>query len=91
MKIVTLRTSTARFARSSKKEAIAEHIAREAIARVIGETALWHHFANTVALAAFWALPAKERCQIWGDSFDALEAIEDFDPTFIHDGHLRSS
>ena len=36
-----------------KKEAIAEHIARTALARVIGETALWQHFGSTPALAAF--------------------------------------
>jgi hypothetical protein len=71
-----------------KKEAIAEHIARKALARVIGETALWPHFANTPALAAFWALAEKDRRQIWGDPFDPMEAIRDFDTKYIHDGHL---
>jgi hypothetical protein len=71
-----------------KKEAIAEHIARKALARVIGETLLWQHFANTAALAAFGSLPDKDRRRIWGDPFDATEPVKDFDPKYIHDGHL---
>jgi hypothetical protein len=39
-----------------KKEATAEHIARNAIARIVGDSNLWHHFANTSALGKFWAL-----------------------------------
>jgi hypothetical protein len=74
-----------------KKEAIAEHIARKALARVICETALWQHFANTAALSAFWSLPDKDRRQIWGDPFNTMEAIKDFDPMYIHKGHLGSS
>jgi hypothetical protein len=49
-----------------KKESIVEHIARRAIARVIADSALWPHFANTQALAAFWALPVDDRQRIWG-------------------------
>lgn len=71
-----------------KKEAIAEHIARKALARVISETRLWPYFANTPALAAFWALAEKDRRQIWGVPLDPMEAIKDFDAKYIHDGHL---
>lgn len=71
-----------------KKEAIAEHIARKTLARVIGETALWPYFANTLGLVSFWALAETDRRQIWGDPFDPMEAIKDFDAQYIHDGHL---
>ena len=78
-----------------KKEAIVEHIARTAFARIVGDDTLWPHFANTSALAIFWALAAVERQRIWGDPIDPLEAIADFDPKYIHDGklgaHIRSS
>lgn len=71
-----------------KKEAIAEHIARTSLARILGDGALWPHFANTSALATFWALPPAERQQIWGDPIDPAAALADFDPKYIHDGIL---
>jgi hypothetical protein len=37
-----------------KKEAITGHVARTAISHVLGNDALWPHFTNTAALAAFW-------------------------------------
>lgn len=71
-----------------KKEAIAEHIARNAIARIVGDRNLWPHFGKTPALGKFWALGAVERRQIWGDPIDPAGAIVDFDPGYISDGHL---
>lgn len=71
-----------------KKEAIAEHIARTALARIVGDSNLWPHFANTSALAAFWALPEADRRRIWGDPNNPLDALADFDPKYIHDGLL---
>lgn len=71
-----------------KKEAIIEHVARTAIARIVGDDTLWPHFANTLALSIFWALTAVERQRIWGDPIDPLDAIAGFDPKYIHDGHL---
>ena len=71
-----------------KKEAIIEHIARTALARIIGDSRLWPHFANTESLASFWALPEDERRRIWGEPIDPLEAVADFDPHYIHDGLL---
>ena len=71
-----------------KKEAIVEHIARTALARIIDDDALWPHFANTPALEKFRALTASERTKIWGDPIDPLTAIADFDPQYIHDGML---
>ncbi len=71
-----------------RKEAIVEHIARTALARIIGDSALWPHFANTPALAKFWALPAAERQKIWGAPIDPMAAIADLDPKYIHDGLL---
>jgi hypothetical protein len=71
-----------------KKEAIAEHIARTALARIVGDSNLWPHFANTSALSAFWALPEADRRRIWGDPINPLDALADFDPKYIHDGLL---
>ncbi len=39
-------------------------------------------------LAMFWALTPIDRQRIWGDPIDPLDAIADFDPKYIHDGHL---
>ena len=71
-----------------KKEAIVEHIARTAIAQIVGNETLSSHFGNTPALAKFWALKAVERQRIWGDPIDPLDAIAEFDPKYIHDGRL---
>jgi hypothetical protein len=71
-----------------KKEAIVEYVAREALARIIGDRGLWPHFANTPALERFWELMPAERRKVWGDSIDPLTAIVDFDPQYIHDGAL---
>jgi hypothetical protein len=71
-----------------KKEAIIEYIARKVLARVISDRNLWPYFANTSALAAFWSLSPADRQQIWGDPFDPNEALAEFDPTYLHDGHL---
>ncbi|MCY4547182.1 MAG: hypothetical protein OXC28_02335 [Defluviicoccus sp.] len=70
------------------KEAIVEYIARSALARIIGDDALWAHFGNTVALEAFWSLSPDERSNIWGDPIDPLEPLADFDPEYLHDGRL---
>ena len=70
------------------KEAIVEYIARSALARIIGNDALWAHFGNTVALEAFWSLSSDERSNIWGDPFDPLEPLSEFDPEYLHDGRL---
>jgi hypothetical protein len=59
-----------------------------ALARILGNNSLWPHFANTPALAKFWAMTAAERQQIWGDPIDPMDAIVDFDPKYIHDGLL---
>ena len=71
-----------------KKEATIEFIARSALMRIVNKTTLWPHFANTTALAKFWALSEAERRQLWGDTFDTATALVDFDARLIHDGHL---
>jgi hypothetical protein len=74
-----------------KKEAITEHMARSAIARIVGDSNLWPHFANTSSLREFWALEETKRRRIWGDPINQMDAIADFDPKYIHDGHLGAS
>lgn len=71
-----------------KKEAIVEYIARMALARIISKDALWLHFGNTPALEKFWALSRDERRRVWGESIDPMVSVADFDPKYLHDGHL---
>ena len=66
--------------------AIAEHIARAALARIMGDSNLWPHLANTPALGTFWALPDVDRRRIWGDPINPTDAIADFDPNHIPEG-----
>ena len=72
----------------ARKEAIAEYVARTALARVISNGALWPYFGNTPALEKFWAMTPAERKKIWGDPIDPLAAVVDFDPQYIHNGML---
>jgi hypothetical protein len=71
-----------------KKEAVAEYVARASLARIVGDSSLWPNFANTTALSAFWALPDVDRRRIWGSPINPLDALADFNPAMIHDGHL---
>ncbi|WP_166308774.1 hypothetical protein [Bradyrhizobium sp. 2S1] len=72
----------------TKKEAIAEHIARTALARIVLNDALWPHFTNKAALAAFWALPAIERQAIWGPPVDPMDSLAEFDERYLPDVQL---
>lgn len=74
-----------------KKEAIVDHIAKKAIARILSNNTLLSHFANTATLAKFWELTVVERQRIWGDPINPLDAIADFDPKYIHDDQLGAS
>jgi hypothetical protein len=72
-----------------QQEAIAEHIARNALAHIITNPALWRHFGNTAALGPFWQLPLADRQKLWGSvSIKPADALADFDPNFISDGDL---
>ena len=71
-----------------KKDAIAEHIARASISRIIENPALWPHFANTASLGAFWSQSDTERRKLWGGPIDAMAALADYDPKYIHNGML---
>ena len=71
-----------------KKEAIVEYIARKALARIIGQDALWPHFGNRAALKEFWALSLDEQRKIWGDPIDPMVPVADFNPKYLHDGRL---
>jgi hypothetical protein len=46
-----------------QKEAIAEYIARNALANIVRNPGLWPHFGNTAALAPFWKLDPAEYCR----------------------------
>jgi hypothetical protein len=72
-----------------QKEAIAEHIARHALAHIIVTPSLWPCFGNTVALARFWQLAAAERQELWGSiTIRPHDALADYDPTHISDDDL---
>ena len=74
-----------------KKEAIVEWIARSALARVIENSTLWKHFANTPALTDFWALPPDTRRQNWGAPIDSQAPLSGFEPQYINDGELGAT
>jgi hypothetical protein len=65
-----------------------EYIARSALVRILLDSSLWPHFANTTALQAFWALEERERRKLWGDIIDPNDGLADFDPCHISDGQL---
>ncbi len=72
-----------------KMEAIAEHIARNALAHVVGTPALWPHFGNTIALARFWKLEPADRQKIWGPSaIKTADALVGYDPQDLSDDVL---
>ena len=71
-----------------KKEAIAEHIARTTLAKILSDRSLLAHFANSNALAAFWSLPLPQQRGIWGDPVDPFTALADFNPKYVTDGEL---
>jgi hypothetical protein len=75
-----------------RKEAIAEHIARNALAHIFTNPALWSHFGNTEALGPFWQLSRLDRRELWGNvTIDPFEARADFNPEKISDDDLRVS
>jgi hypothetical protein len=72
-----------------QKEAIAEHIARHALAQIIGTPSLWQHFGNTAALAPFWRLPPADRQKLWGTAtIKTNDALAGYDPNYIKDSDL---
>lgn len=75
-----------------QKEAIVEHIARTAVAHLVGTPALWPHFGNTAALGSFWKLDPATRQTLWGPPSikfaDALDGYDPSDPTCITDEAL---
>jgi hypothetical protein len=72
-----------------QKEAIAEHIARNALAHILRNPGLWPHFGNTAALAPFWKLNPTDRQKLWAaPPIDPVDALADFDPKYISDGDL---
>lgn len=73
-----------------KKEAIVEHVARAALARIINQEALWPHYGNTAGLERYWELTPAERRKIWGHPIDPMSSISDFDPRYLHADNLGS-
>lgn len=71
-----------------KKEAIVEHIARTALARVSSQDRLWRYFGNTAALGRFWALSSDERREVWGDPIDPMVALRGFAASHLSDEML---
>ena len=72
-----------------QKEAIVEHIARNALAHILGNANLWPHFGNDAALAPFWKLDPAARLALWGAApIKPVDALMDFDPDYISDGAL---
>lgn len=73
-----------------KKLEMTEYIARSVLVRILLDSKLWRHFANTDALKAFWALSENERRALWGATINPTDALADFDARYINDGQLGS-
>ena len=72
-----------------RKEAIVEHIARNALAHILQNASLWPHFGNDAALAPFWKLSITERQAIWGRAaIKTADALVAYDPNYIRDSDL---
>lgn len=71
-----------------EKEAVTEYIARMVLRRIVSNPILWEHFANTTALEAFWRLNEAERRKLWGDSFDPMDSLKEYDPKSIQNSQL---
>lgn len=71
-----------------KKMEMMEYIARSALVRILLDSKLWSHFANTDTLKAFWALSESDRRTLWGATINPTDALADFDPRYINDGQL---
>ena len=72
-----------------QKEAIVEHIARNALAHIIGTPSLWPHFGNTGTLGPFWKLSPADRQAIWGPPTIAVaDALVGYDPQYLTDPAL---
>ena len=72
-----------------KKLEMMEYIARSTLVRILLDSKLWPHFANTAALKAFWALGENERRTLWGVAINPTDALAGFDPRCINDGQLN--
>jgi hypothetical protein len=72
-----------------QKEAIAEYIARNALAHIIETPSLWPHLGNTATLGAFWQLPPSDRQAIWGPpTIRVADALVGYDPQDLTDSAL---
>ena len=71
-----------------KKLEMMEFVVRSALVRIVLEPKCWPHFANTVALQAFWACSEQERRSMWGDPINPADAIAGFDPRYILNAEL---
>jgi hypothetical protein len=63
-----------------KMVAMAQGLARYCVGQFLGRRALWPHFADNNALAAFWQLDRTDRQAIWGDPLDLKALIRRFNP-----------
>jgi hypothetical protein len=72
-----------------QKEAIAEHIARNALAHIIDTPGLWPVFGNTGTLGPFWQLQPADRQAIWGPpTIRVADALVGYDPQHVTDSAL---
>jgi hypothetical protein len=72
-----------------EKEAIAEHVARKALAHVLRTPHLWPRFGNTDGLRTFWKLDPTDRQKLWAaPPFNPADGLAGFDPKYISDSSL---
>jgi hypothetical protein len=71
-----------------KKLEMMEYITRSVLVRILLDSKLWPHFANTDAMKSFWARSENERRTLWDTPINPTDALVDFDPRYINDGQL---
>ena len=71
-----------------QKEAIAEHVARTSLFRIIDDPARWPYFSDAASLARFWAMSEQEQRALWGEPRNINEALEGYEPNYISDAML---
>jgi hypothetical protein len=70
------------------KEAVAEWVCRSCLERIILNPELVTAFGSMSALTEFWGGSQRERVIKWGQPFDPLAPIKDFNTDWVSDAEL---
>jgi hypothetical protein len=68
--------------------ALAQALATYCVGQLVGNPALWPHFSDAIALAAFWQLDHAQRRALWGKPVDLPTLDRKFDPASFTNENL---